>query len=78
MRAFFLYRAGVSFHLAFGPDCVAAAKALVAKLGCDYEDFSVCGSHEVDPQSPIDLGKLWPHFTNNPSEWMISRQPANS
>lgn len=68
MKAYLLDKRGESIYLVFGEDCVSAAKVLAEKLGCDYEDFSVGGSFDVDPNEPINVGKWWPYFTCNPPE----------
>ena len=67
MKAYLLDIRGESqVYLAFGEDCVSAAKVLAEKLGCNYEDFSVGGSWDVDPNEPINISKLWPYFTATP------------
>jgi hypothetical protein len=67
MKAYLLDIRGESqVYLVFGEDAVSAGKVLAEKLGCNYEDFSVGGSWDVDPNEPINISKLWPYFTNNP------------
>jgi hypothetical protein len=64
MKAYLLDRRAESHvYLVFGEDCVSAAKVLAEKIGGSYEDFSVGGSWDVDPNEPIDISKLWPYFT---------------
>lgn len=55
-------------YLAFGENCITAAKALAARVRCDPDEFSVSGSWEVDPDKPIVVSSFWPHFTANPSD----------
>lgn len=64
-------------YVAFGEDCVEAARGLERK-GVNYEDISVSGDGKegihgkepwtVSPDNPISLSdKIWMHFTNNPN-----------
>lgn len=63
MKAYLMDRQGGQVYLVFGNDCVSAAKSLAAKIGGDYENFSVGGWWDVDPEEPINISKLWPYFT---------------
>lgn len=67
MRAYLLYDE-TGLWLAFGEDAVSAAEGLVKIIGGnqDTERFSVSGSWPVEAGTAINVGKFWPHFTNNP------------
>lgn len=67
MRAYILDNYKDNVYLVF-EDLGLGAKNLAEKLGCDTEDFSVGGSFEVNVNEPINISKLWPYFTNNPSK----------
>lgn len=70
MKAYLLHdnSPGGRLHLAFGADPVAAAEALIAVIGGDPDvnRFSVGGTYNVSPDSPIDVSRWWPYFTTDP------------
>jgi hypothetical protein len=75
MRAFLLQDTKTGMlYIAFGEDCVEAARGLERK-GVNFDDISVSGGiagHDkepwvVSPDNPISLSdKIWMYFTNNP------------
>lgn len=69
MRVYLLSdRSGL--YMAFGEDCVSAAKSLAARLGDDAntERFSVSGSWAAESGTCINAGKFWPYFTADPPQ----------
>jgi hypothetical protein len=59
---------GGKLYLAFGADCVAAAHALIARIGgsADVDRFSVGGSWDVAVDTHIVASAWWPYFTTDP------------
>lgn len=71
----YLLRNDDGMWLVFGEDVLQAANALLIALDRaegDVNTFSVSGSWPVDPSKPIDLGRLWPHFTSCPGKIHLS------
>ena len=71
MNVYLLHRTNTGPYLAFGENAVEAAESLCAVIGGDTEDLSVSGSWKMG--EVINLGKLWPFFTNNPQPYMIEK-----
>ena len=70
MRCYLLvdYKCSGKLYVAFGDDCVDAAKRLIESIGGDpdTERFSVGGSWNAVPGEVIEASKWWPYFTCNP------------
>jgi hypothetical protein len=65
MRAFTLHTSD-GLWMAFGDDALTAANTLPKMVVENHwTEIGVGGVHDLN--TPIDLYKLWPYFTNNPS-----------
>lgn len=67
MRAYFLTD-DTGLYVAFGESATDAAGGLVKVIGGnqDTERFSVSGSWNCSKETPIDVGRFWMYFTNEP------------
>lgn len=65
---------GGKLYLAFGTDCLEAAKSLAESVGGSWERFSVSGSWDATGGTHIVVSEWWPHFTSNPDNMTAIEQ----